>query len=238
LENIRAIIFDLDNTLLHSYWETAARETFKNFHITKDIDSNRIYDEFLKQDIRLCERFDAGEISLTELKKQRLHETTKAFNLVLTEQDYVDFQNVYEETGLTCISPNEQYIELLHQLSTRYKLAIMTNGSSEFQREKIKRLEIHTYIKSDYLFISAEVGFSKPSQQIYQRALRIMNVNAEEVLFVGDSWGNDVVGPILAGMKAVWVNKAGIAPLDEDVEFIEIKDVIELYDVLNLGKPG
>src|SRR5690606_7130555 len=112
----------------------------------------------------------------------------------------ISFQDLYTVTAYPFIRPNSQYNELLRRLSEKYKLAIMTNGSSDFQREKLKRTEVDTYIHKDYIFISEEMGYSKPSPQIYQTALTRMQMNAADVLFVGDSIGNDILGPKNAGM--------------------------------------
>jgi len=55
----------------------------------------------------------------------------------------------------------------------------------------------------DVTVTSAQAGARKPHPRIYNHALERCGLKPEQVLFVGDTWGPDVVGPLAAGMKAV-----------------------------------
>jgi putative hydrolase of the HAD superfamily len=57
----------------------------------------------------------------------------------------------------------------------------------------------------DTAVTSAQAGARKPHPKMYQVTLAHLGVPAPEVLFVGDSWGPDVLGPQAAGMAAVHV---------------------------------
>jgi putative hydrolase of the HAD superfamily len=57
----------------------------------------------------------------------------------------------------------------------------------------------------DVAVTSAQAGARKPHPSIYATALTALNVEPAQVLFVGDSWGPDVIGPTAAGMAAVHV---------------------------------
>lgn len=63
---------------------------------------------------------------------------------------------------------------------------------------------------------SAREGARKPHPSIYARAVEVLGVDASDAVFVGDSWGPDVVGPCRAGMRAVHVwrpeERAGASP--------------------------
>ncbi|MGC0315934.1 HAD family hydrolase [Kitasatospora acidiphila] len=50
---------------------------------------------------------------------------------------------------------------------------------------------------------SAQAGARKPHPLIYQVSLARCGLRASEALFVGDSWGPDVVGPRSLGIRAV-----------------------------------
>ena len=54
----------------------------------------------------------------------------------------------------------------------------------------------------DALVSSAWVGARKPHPRIYAAALAEAGVPAAEVLFVGDTWGPDVVGPVRGRIPA------------------------------------
>jgi putative hydrolase of the HAD superfamily len=61
----------------------------------------------------------------------------------------------------------------------------------------------------DALVSSAWVGARKPHPRIYAAALAEAGVHAAEVLFVGDTWGPDVLGPREAGFTPLYLRREG-----------------------------
>ena len=59
---------------------------------------------------------------------------------------------------------------------------------------------------------SAWVGARKPHPRIYAAALTEAGVAAGETLFVGDTWGPDVEGPLAVGMRPVYLRRDGHWP--------------------------
>ena len=57
----------------------------------------------------------------------------------------------------------------------------------------------------DVQVTSAQAGARKPHPRIYDVTLTTVGVDPGEALFVGDSFGPDVLGPVDAGMRAVHV---------------------------------
>lgn len=55
--------------------------------------------------------------------------------------------------------------------------------------------------------VSSEVGVEKPYAAIFARALRECGVPAAKAVHVGDSYREDVVGALRAGMQAVWLRR-------------------------------
>lgn len=64
----------------------------------------------------------------------------------------------------------------------------------------------------DLLISSAWVGVRKPNQRIYTHTLSKAGLEPEQVLFVGDTWGADVEGPIAAGITPVYLRRDGHWP--------------------------
>ena len=59
----------------------------------------------------------------------------------------------------------------------------------------------------DVAVFSSEVGWRKPHPEIFERALRALDVPAEQTLFVGDTLATDIAGAAALGMhtcQAVW----------------------------------
>lgn len=55
----------------------------------------------------------------------------------------------------------------------------------------------------DVAITSARAGVRKPHPEIYKLMLESLDIEAEDAVFVGDSWGPDVLGPTSVGMEAV-----------------------------------
>jgi putative hydrolase of the HAD superfamily len=66
----------------------------------------------------------------------------------------------------------------------------------------------------DGVVSSAVVGAAKPDPAPFRRGLELAGVGAEEALHVGDSLDNDVAGARSAGVRAVLVDRDGLAPAD------------------------
>ena len=88
---------------------------------------------------------------------------------------------------------------------TGIKLALVTNGASDTQGEKVRALDLELWF--DAVVISGEVGIAKPDPAIFELALAKVAAPRERVWHVGDSLTADVAGAQAAGLTAVWLNR-------------------------------
>lgn len=77
-------------------------------------------------------------------------------------------------------------------------------------REAVTQTGLHDHV--DEMVSSAWVGARKPHPHIYEHVLRAAAVEPEQVLFVGDTWSCDVVGPAEHGMTPVYVRRPDREP--------------------------
>lgn len=95
-------------------------------------------------------------------------------------------------------------LDMLARLSSRYKLGVLSNyPTSGGIRAALKRDGVADVLCSTV--VSAEIGFIKPHPAMFQAVCDELGCEAEQVLFVGDTWESDVVGSWLAGMQCVRV---------------------------------
>jgi HAD superfamily hydrolase (TIGR01509 family) len=235
MPKLRLILFDLDNTLLHlhEYWEESMKEAFKRTAVTSTIEIDELYSIFKVQDELYCKLYDEGVISLWEFRRDRFIKTLEHFNRVATNEDAIQFHELFTSLTNYFIKPSAKLDHTLALLSEKYLIGIVTNGTPDFQRNKIKQLGISRYFKDEHLFISEEVGYSKPAKEIYQMAMDTFHVAANEVVFVGDSLKNDVIAPMNHGMLAIWVNNHS-EPLPADVKPFAIITAIEQLEQILL----
>lgn len=96
---------------------------------------------------------------------------------------------------------------LLRRLAGRLPLALVTNGASDTQREKLRALGIEDRFAA--VVVSGEHGVAKPDAAIFHVALAALGVAPQQVWHVGDSLAADVGGALNAGLTAVWLNRNG-----------------------------
>lgn len=82
------------------------------------------------------------------------------------------------------------------------KLGLISNGRTAFQWTVIHGLDIASYF--DAVLISEEEGVRKPDPEIFHRGLKRLSVAPHEAVYVGDHPEADVRGAQGAGMRAVW----------------------------------
>ena len=107
-------------------------------------------------------------------------------------------------------------------------LAIITNGNYPFQLYNIQGLGIEHLFSS--IIVSEKVGSNKPHQLIFNSMLKEINVDAENVIFVGDNPNSDVAGAKNAGLSAVWKKTKlfDSAPLADHIisELTELPEIV------------
>jgi putative hydrolase of the HAD superfamily len=95
--------------------------------------------------------------------------------------------------------------ESLTRIASRFRLGLVSNGTSATQRAKLKALAIEELF--DPVVISEEVGFRKPDVRIFALGIANWHVEPASVLFVGDDPVSDIGGAIAAGMRALSVGR-------------------------------
>jgi putative hydrolase of the HAD superfamily len=80
---------------------------------------------------------------------------------------------------------------------------------------------------------SHEHGYLKPHPSIFEAALRLLDVRAQESVMVGDSYAHDIEGARKVGMRGVLVVRSPDEPFAMPVDDVPvIRDLSELADLL------
>lgn len=125
----------------------------------------------------------------------------------------------------------EETFEVLDQLKGKYALLLMTNGSPSLQNTKLEiSPEIAPYF--DHILISGAFGKGKPDPSIFEHALDLVGITADEALMVGDNLMTDILGASKVGMKSVWINRENKAVSDEVNPTYTIENLRELLGIV------
>ena len=109
---------------------------------------------------------------------------------------YSDYQN-----ELICLHPNTT--DTLNVLKTiGVRMGLITNGTSEGQREKLRRFSLTDYF--EIVLIDQELGFGKPDVKVYRHALALLHLRPQDAWMVGDNLIWDVQAPQSRGIYSIW----------------------------------
>jgi YjjG family noncanonical pyrimidine nucleotidase len=214
---IAAVLFDLDDTLFdHAHCARTALDVIRGSHscfTAIDLDElNRSHStilEALHGDVAI------GRVSLDNARAERFRRLFRIAGVEADDGLSAGTASAYRQAYLDARRAVDGAAALLDALHGRARIAIVTNNLVAEQREKLRHCGLDRYV--DVLMASEEAGVSKPDPQIFRLALERLGCEADAAVMVGDSWPNDIVGAQAAGIRAIWFNPAGDAPLDPSV---------------------
>ena len=210
LAGIRAVIFDLDGTLLdrHRSFELFARDQWSRF----------------ADALRPVGQDDYATV-LIELDREGYGPrgglflgTVARFGLPAALADTLrnDFR---AEFASTCVLFPDARDTLSALRAAGFKLGLITNGSVRMQSRKLECLALRPMF--DTVLISDAEGVHKPDPEIFRRALERLGVEAAHACFVGNHPEDDMAGARAAGLKAVWRRDPYLPPPIEADAVIE-----------------
>lgn len=217
---IRAVIFDIDNTLYdYDNCHASAMNALQTFSCQKyHITAN----EFLR-------KFDKSK----DIVKNQLGDTASSHNRMLYMQLFLEqicqkpasgaleLYDIYWDTILRQMEPYPYVIPLMQELKrNNITIGVLTDLTAHIQHRKLRNLGLTEYI--DILVTSEEAGVEKPSPIIFKKLLdKLSPISPNEVLMIGDSEIKDTLGAKAAGMIAI-----RFAPTDKSDMFRKAMEYI------------
>ncbi|MED7787872.1 HAD family hydrolase [Francisella sp. 19X1-34] len=211
---IKAIIFDLDQTLID---RDATMINFLSEQHNRILNNVVNKDSFVNSVIKFQEsgyadKFIAYQKTCINMK----------IDCSLALDLYKDMENSYGENPILL----EGAKEVLEYLSKDYKIGLISNGPRRWQENKIKYSNIGSFF--DSIIISGKKGIKKPNIEIFHKSCNDLNVRPKESVYIGDHPTNDIEAAIDAGMYGVWVkNENYCKPYKYNYIIDSLKDLID-----------
>lgn len=208
MTDIRAVIFDLDDTLHDDTYAftTAAQEVAAEIAAEHGIDALALKSAYIAEAEGFWHRLTERELKM-RLSQERVTMWGNALRSVGLEDEALAQRsaasyNVYRKKYFV-LFPGAR--DLLQQLKDAgMKLALLTNGVSETHREKIALLRVAEYF--DAIFLADEVGMVKPDPLLFAHACEKLQTAPAHSAMVGDRYERDISGALTAGLYTIWMN--------------------------------
>jgi len=236
MHSIKAIFFDLDNTLVDC--ETADRRIYEIVAALArekvlNINTCQLINCFKEQLLKVP--FDPDgqmnyypwRISLWEkaLCEQGINHSKLAEQL--NDLFHLDRMAFYQ------FLPGVK--KMLTELLDHYIGVIITNGDSGIQRPKLKACHAENYF--DHIIVGGEEPFEKPHPSIFYKACDLAKCSPEDAIIVGDSLNTDILGGLNSGLAStIWVNpknkkipENGPFPNDQIVSALELPFIMKQF---------
>jgi len=221
---IKAIIFDLDNTLLDfikmkqfsvkaaitamneaglAVNEEKAYQDIFDLYIEKGWENQQVFDDYLNQTV--------GKVS----------------NKILAA-GIVSYRRAREATLLVYPNVNKTLIELIKM---GIKLAVVSDAPSREAWMRLYYLNLHHVFEPVLTY--DDTGVRKPSAKPFKMALDVLNVEPEEAIMIGDWPERDVVGAKQIGMKTIFARYGDtFGTINSGADW----DVNDIYEVVGIIK--
>jgi phosphoglycolate phosphatase len=190
---LRAVIFDLDGTLINS----AIPFTEMKRKVIAFLQANGVDDRLLNEDMLSTEIIDLAAGCL-----QRKGSSENQVSEVLAQVSNIMNEVELQSTGnATLIEGVPQTLLVLKERGL--KLGVMTRGCREYTRKILTKFSLNRYF--DAVAARDDVDQPKPNPEHAFHVLKLLGVKAQETLFVGDHW-SDAECAKQAGLNFVFVN--------------------------------
>jgi len=202
VEVIRAILFDGVGTLFYLTKSVGDHYAYVGREVGLELDAQKLESAFHAAWKQMPRRPAIDGPRENDDKDWWRKLVAHVFNEVASSVSELDRDNFFEVAYEHFAEPDvwELYPEVpgvLEELAPRFRLAVISNFDGRL-RFVLQHLGISKFFSQ--VFISSELGADKPDPEIFRRALRIMNLNADEVLHVGDDPERDWKAAAAAGL--------------------------------------
>ena len=199
-QTIKLLSFDLDDTL----WPCAPTILRAEEQLYRWLSEHvplitKTYDIYQLRDKRRALLNDFPELAydLTRLRIKSFEALAEEFELAA---DWIQpaFDIFYEARQQVTLF--DDVVPVLDELVKIFQLASLTNGNADTVKTGVD----HWF---DFALNSASVGKLKSEPEIYRQVQKLANIEAGQMVHIGDDPVNDIIGSKSAGVYAIWLNR-------------------------------
>jgi len=210
LESVKGIMFDCYKTLIDIKTSESSIETYRPvskwmmYHGVK-ISPQDLMNEYkgrCKNEIKRCrESHPELKVEVVFSKIVRTHASWPVNDMEVG----VEAARLFRSASIRRIQVFPSSKRLLGKLKG-YPLGIVSNGQRVFSELEIRQLGLTRYFQ--FVLFSSDFGFKKPDARIFLAGASRLGLKPKEILYIGDSFENDINPAQRLGMKAMHIEDA------------------------------
>jgi len=225
---LKAILFDLDNTLIdYIYFKKETAKAAAKAMIAQGLPASEkeIYDKI----------FQVYEEKGIEYQKT-MYEVVKQYNLEINLAEKIQQAGIlaYLKRKFEVLKTYPDVLPTLEKLKEKgLKLALVSDAprNKAWQRLIMAGLEN----AFDLVITHNDTEQFKPHPSPFQLALKTLDISPEEALFVGDNPGRDIRGAKKLGIKTCLAEYGRVFPEEDKADYV-IRDFREMLRILDIQK--
>jgi putative hydrolase of the HAD superfamily len=224
---IKAISFDGDGTLWD--FEKVMRHSLRHaLRELEGVDSQASakldIEKMIKIRNSVAERLKGKVSNLEKVRleafRQTLKEVGRPNDALASRLNQIYLKHRFED-----IKIYEDVLPTIRTLKERYTVGLLSNGNNYPERCGLEGIFQFVVFSQDY-------GVEKPDPRIFQIALEKAGCSEKELLHVGDSLEDDVLGAANAGIRCVWLNRQKVNNNPGFKIEYEISSLFELLEII------
>ncbi|MDK2123546.1 HAD family hydrolase [Parachitinimonas caeni] len=222
---IQAVLFDLDDTLFD--YSHASQQAIRLVHSQLAAPSPDLthfaerHHHYLEQ---VHAEFIVGRFCLNDARVERFRRLFAELGQSLSFDEAQDIGDRYRAEFMRNRRAMAGARQLLLTLQAHARIAIVSNNAHQEQINKLRHIGLDDCI--DALVTSESAGIAKPAAGIFLKTLDELGCRPDQAVMVGDNWDADIEGALAAGLRAVWLNRHGLAaPAQSEVpQLLSLED--------------
>lgn len=200
---IKGVLFDLGSTLIEYEnipWDEMNLMSLKaGYKALLDEGINLpSYDKITEEYIRIRQK--NRESSAKTLKEwvvtDAISELLKSIDVKNNSEQITRFFNAYYKVVADQLTIFDDTADVLDKLKkTGFKLGLVSNTifPESYHKLDLERFGLIDYF--DFMLFSSSFGYRKPHPSIYNRAIELSGQKADQLIFIGDRYNEDYIGP-------------------------------------------
>ena len=193
---IKAVVFDLDDTLYpeKAYIQSGFRAVSRQIaQLEAHLEGQVVYE-------LLCKEFEQGQ------RQQVFDKVLEHLGLIADDQMIAELVSLYR-CHRPALELDDSVRKVLDQLTTRYKLGLLTDGYLPAQKLKVESLALETTF--DHIIYTEELGrqYWKPAPRPYELITDELGVSHNQCAYIADNPAKDFIAPNQLGWRTIQLHR-------------------------------